>query len=275
MRSTFENCSRFGLVCNDIERASEIVLSDQVQDFINSQDFMGVTDKSWLIYDAGTVQGDMIVIGLTLRKLKPDGTPVYVRTFVKDSVLEEIIYTLNNEVLSSEGITIKPKPIYLKDDVDTAKPHPKAPTGVIGTWKVKVTRPMRRESPYITPKGRETDEQRNFMAIYNHNIPMPLGTMIGDKVKETDDMVYMKLHGDILNAVTPVCMMCGHPIKEEVSQYFGLGPLCGKHDYVNPFDTQEELDDAVLKYRINTLNKFVWEGWIKKEWIKELSNLNG
>ena len=70
----------------------------------------------------------------------------------------------------------------------------------------------------------------DFMAKWNNNKPMPLRVMVGEKIKETRGMVYMTLHGDILEERTLCCMKCGRPITNSVSQFFGLGPECGGHN---------------------------------------------
>lgn len=107
----------------------------------------------------------------------------------------------------------------------------------------------------------------DFMDRYNHGVPMPLRTMVGTVEKETPGMVYMKLHGDITSKRTMYCLCCGKPITNPVSQYFGMGPKCGGHNYVNPFYSQEELDAAVENYRTTVLQKITWEGWIIKSAI--------
>ncbi len=108
----------------------------------------------------------------------------------------------------------------------------------------------------------------DFMEKWNNNVPMPLRVMIGTKEKETRGMVYMKLHGDIYTRIIPVCMKCGKPLTNPVSQYFGVGPECGGHNYVNPFKTEKELMRAVAAYR-KKLQAITWEGWIVKSAIIE------
>ena len=108
----------------------------------------------------------------------------------------------------------------------------------------------------------------DFMEKWNNNVPMPLRTMVGKKIKETRGMVYMELHGDITEERTMHCMKCGKVLTNPVSQYFGIGPECGGHNYVNPFNSEEELKAAVEKYR-KTLNNITWEGWIIKSAIIE------
>lgn len=112
----------------------------------------------------------------------------------------------------------------------------------------------------------------DFMARWNNNNPMPLRVMVGEKVKETRGMVYMILHGDILEERTMCCMKCGRPITNNVSQFFGLGPECGGHNYVNPFESEAELKEAVESYR-RQLNEMVWEGWIIRSAIEEFEEV--
>lgn len=112
----------------------------------------------------------------------------------------------------------------------------------------------------------------DFMAKWNNNNPMPLRVMVGEKVKETRGMVYMILHGDILEERTMCCMKCGRPITNNVSQFFGLGPECGGHNYVNPFESDAELKEAVENYR-KQLNEMVWEGWIIRSAIEEFEEV--
>lgn len=115
---------------------------------------------------------------------------------------------------------------------------------------------------------RKATPEFDFMERWNNNQPMPLRTMIGEKVKETRGMVYMKLHGDIYAEKICTCMKCGRALTNPVSQYFGIGPECGGHNYVNPFDDAEQLKEAVADYR-KQLQSVTWEGWIIKSAITE------
>jgi hypothetical protein len=108
----------------------------------------------------------------------------------------------------------------------------------------------------------------DFMAKFNNDEPMPLRTMIGTVEKETRGMVYMNLHADITQERTLHCLKCGRPITNPVSQYFGMGPECGGHNYVNPFYSKEELQEAVASYR-EQLRNITWSGWIIKSAILE------
>ena len=133
---------------------------------------------------------------------------------------------------------------------------------VTGTYRITVKRYMTK------PASPEFD----FMEKWNNNNPMPLVTMVGEKLKETKGMVYMQLHGDITEKITQTCMCCGKPITNNVSKYFGMGPVCGGHNYTNPFDTEEELKDAVKEYR-KRLQNITWTGWIIKSAIVEETEL--
>ena len=97
--------------------------------------------------------------------------------------------------------------------------------------------------------------------------PMPYMRMAGFRLKETAKAVYMRCRGEIFTECTEVCMRCGRPITNPVSRYFGLGPVCGHHEYINPFASEFELQKAVNAYREETLHKTVWEGWIPKSQI--------
>ena len=118
---------------------------------------------------------------------------------------------------------------------------------------------------YMTKKA---SPEFDFMAKWNNDVPMPYRTMTGVKVKETRGMVYMKLHGDIWQERITTCMCCGKLLTNPVSQYFGIGPECGGHGYVNPFDDDEQLKEAVADMKKKLIN-VTWEGWIIKSAITE------
>ena len=126
---------------------------------------------------------------------------------------------------------------------------------------------------YMTKKSTPNFD---FMSKWNHNNPMPLRTMIGTVEKETKGMVYMNLHGDIISKSKEMqfCMRCGKPLTNPVSRFFGMGPECGGHNYINPFESDEELREAVETYRKNYLQNITWSGWIIKSAIEESEELN-
>lgn len=108
----------------------------------------------------------------------------------------------------------------------------------------------------------------DFMLKWNNDNPMPMRIMIGEKLQETRGMVKMNLHADILAEKTYTCMKCGRILTNPVSQFFGIGPECGGHNYTHPFDTDEELRNAVANYR-KELQKITWTGWVIKSAIEE------
>lgn len=110
--------------------------------------------------------------------------------------------------------------------------------------------------------------QFDFMAKWNNNNPMPLRTMTGKVLKETRGMVQMELHGDIWAQQICTCMKCGKKLTNPVSQYFGIGPECGGHNYVNPFNSEDELREAVQEYK-KKLQAITWTGWVIKSAILE------
>ena len=124
---------------------------------------------------------------------------------------------------------------------------------------------------YMTKKSTPSFD---FMKKWNEDIPMPMVTMVGVKVKETSGMVRMRLHVDITQPLTSKCMKCGRPITNKISQYFGMGPECGDHNYTNPFASEEELKEAVNSYR-EKLRNITWEGWIIKSAILDMEELDG
>lgn len=124
---------------------------------------------------------------------------------------------------------------------------------------------------YMT-RPTETDSDFDFMAKWNNNVPMPLRTMVGHVIKETPGMYKMELHGDIYAEKICRCMKCGKTLKNPVSQYFGIGPECGGHNYVNPFDSEEELQQAVAAYR-KQLQATTWTGWVIKSAITEMEEV--
>lgn len=118
---------------------------------------------------------------------------------------------------------------------------------------------------YMTKKA---EPGFDFMEKWNNNNPMPMRIMAGTVIQETRGMVKMKLHGTMYAEKMCTCMCCGKRLTNPVSQYFGVGPECGGHNYVSPFDTEEELKEAVSEYR-RKLQNITWEGWIIKSAITE------
>lgn len=173
------------------------------------------------------------------------------------------IHRFNNNISFEAG---KPFTITLSPVNTNIKPITTSPenglvarsTGSLqvgGTYCITV-------KPYMTEKASPTFD---FMAKWNNDIPMPLVTMTGEVEKETRGMVYMNLHGEAKS--THHCMACGRPLTNPISQLYGLGPECGGHFYINPFNTKEEYEEAVQEVRNKMIN-IKWSGWVIKSAIK-------
>ena len=186
------------------------------------------------------------------------------------SLLQDWKGTINIEV-DSEEITdvditrispsnFKDKPFHILLLPEQAKTANNAEIQGDSTMSQEVVITVKK---YMTQKSNPSFD---FMAKWNDDNPMPLRTMVGHKVKETPGMVYMELHGDILQEKTVSCMCCGRKLTNPVSQYFGIGPECGNHNYTSPFDTDEELRQAVNEYK-KQLQNTTWSGWIIKSAI--------
>lgn len=111
----------------------------------------------------------------------------------------------------------------------------------------------------------------DFQAKFNDNNPMPFRTMVGTVIKETRGMVYMDCHVEPME--TSTCMRCGRRLNHPVSMLYGIGPECGSHAYINPFNSEDELHAALDEVR-NTLRSITWKGWVIKTAIEEFNQTN-
>lgn len=116
---------------------------------------------------------------------------------------------------------------------------------------------------YMTEPATSTFD---FQDKWNNGKPMPFVTMIGAVEKEIRGMWYMSLHAEAEQ--TSTCIRCGRPLTNKISMLYGIGPECGSHCYINPFDTEEELNEHLeeVKQKIISIE---WEGWVIKSAIKE------
>lgn len=106
----------------------------------------------------------------------------------------------------------------------------------------------------------------DFQDKWNNGIPMPFVIMRGEVIKETRGMYYMDLHAEAEQ--TSVCLCCGRPLKNKISMLYGLGPECGNHAYINPFDTEEELNEHLEEVKLK-IREVKWSGWVIKSAIKK------
>ena len=123
---------------------------------------------------------------------------------------------------------------------------------------------------YMTKEG---TPDFDFMIKMNNNVPMPLRTMVGTILKETPGMYKMHLKADTTFEYLDCCMKCGKAITNDVSKYFGMGPECGNHNYINPFGSVEELKSAVSNYKREYLESIEWEGWVIKSAITSMEEM--
>lgn len=124
------------------------------------------------------------------------------------------------------------------------------------TYKIRVRQ-------YMTKPG---TPDFDFMTKWNKDIPMPFRMMVGKATKETRGMVFMELHAEAME--TDTCMRCGRRLTHPVSKLYGVGPECGSHAYINPFDTEEELYKHLDEVK-QSLRNITWSGWIVKTAIEE------
>lgn len=112
----------------------------------------------------------------------------------------------------------------------------------------------------------------DFMSQWNDNVPMPFRVMTGKVVKETRGMVMMDLHCEPFR--TDFCMRCGRPLTHPVSKLYGVGPECGGHAHINPFETEAQLKAAIGDVR-KKLAEVTWRGWIIKSAIEAAKEVSG
>lgn len=106
----------------------------------------------------------------------------------------------------------------------------------------------------------------DFQDKWNNGIPMPFVIMCGEVIKETRGMYYMDLHAE--TEQTSTCIRCGRPLTNKISMLYGIGPECGSHCYINPFDTEEELNEHLEEVK-SKIREVKWSGWVIKSAIKK------
>ena len=177
---------------------------------------------------------------------------------------DDIQTAISQFKVGSGEICIKLHPLTKKvQKLDSVNPQPIPVSANDGEIRITVKK-------YMTEKA---SPQFDFMEKWNGNNPMPYRTMVGRVIKETKGMAQMELHADIWAEKIYTCMCCGRPLTNPVSQYFGIGPECGGHNYVHPFNSDKELRDAVAAYR-KQLQSVTWSGWVIKSAIIEKEELN-
>lgn len=118
--------------------------------------------------------------------------------------------------------------------------------------------------------AQKSNRDFDFMYKWNNDIPMPFVRMTAKVIKQTRGMIYAECFGNIEK--TDICMKCGKPLTNPVSRLYGLGPECGQHAYINPFDTEYELKEHLEEVKIK-LRNVKWTGWIIKSAIKDCEDV--
>lgn len=130
---------------------------------------------------------------------------------------------------------------------------------------------MRNGRTYIVRvKKWMTEDKMDFNLSWNNGKGMPFRVMYGRVLKETRGMVYMDLR--VRRLRTDYCMKCGRPLTHPVSRLYGLGPECGGHYHINPFETKEQLEEAIERID-ETLGAIRWSGWIAKSGVEYASEV--
>ena len=181
----------------------------------------------------------------------------YLKGLNKPIIINEVLYNDVSEIKNISGdIVIK---INLKRASATSTTTNKVTeVETVDIFRIKVRQYMTK------PPVPEFD----FHTKWNNGIPMPFRIMTGKKIKETKGMIYMQLWAEMESEVMTHCMKCGRVLTNDVSKFFGIGPECGDHGYNNPFETKEELHQAVAEVK-KQLAEIRWEGWIIKSAIEE------
>lgn len=110
---------------------------------------------------------------------------------------------------------------------------------------------------------------RQFLTKSNPNYPsrkpVPMRTMFGYSTKETEKGIYMVLRGKPEPSTT--CLHCNRKLTHPVSLLYGIGPHCGEHFHISPYETEEELNQNIEELK-KTLADITWEGWLPKNHIE-------
>lgn len=120
---------------------------------------------------------------------------------------------------------------------------------------------------YMTKKG---NAEFDFHRRYNNDVPMPFRIMEGTVLEETRGMVKMSCL--VVPLQTSICSRCGRALTNPISMLYGIGPECGNHAYINPFSSEEELNEHLEEVRAK-LATITWTGWIIKSSIEKVKEV--
>ena len=170
------------------------------------------------------------------------------------------VESLIQSIANGERVSIEMKAVK----VQTEEARPQAQQRIMTANDMRVNHSyIIKVRQYMTkPSSPDFD----FQSKWNGDIPMPFRIMQGRVLKETRGMLMMECHAVPLK--TDVCMRCGRPLTHPVSRLYGIGPECGGHAHINPFDTEDELYAAIDSVK-QKLSEIKWRGWIIKSAIEE------
>lgn len=191
-------------------------------------------------------------------------------------MLESIIRAINRpmningedctdvEALIKSIETGEPVNIMLKAVVAKKEEHSQSQVRMLTANDMRVNRSyLIKVRQYMTKPASPDFE---FQAKWNGNVPMPFRVMQGRVLKETRGMLMMDCHAVPLE--TDACMRCGRPLSHPVSRLYGVGPECGGHAHINPFETEQELYAALDEVK-QKLSEIKWRGWVVKSAIEQ------
>lgn len=104
-----------------------------------------------------------------------------------------------------------------------------------------------------------------FNRDYNNNVPVPMRVMFGQILRETDKCYYVQVYGK--PEPTAHCLHCMRKLTHKVSQFYGLGPVCGKHYYITNI-TEENLEEHFEEIR-QKMKEITWRGLVPKHAVKK------
>lgn len=106
-----------------------------------------------------------------------------------------------------------------------------------------------------------TKEDSFFHKKSNNGIAIPMRVMFGTILRETPKAYYIEVYGKPEPGVR--CLHCLRKLTHKVSQYYGLGPICGKHYYITNI-TEENIEQHFEDIRIKMAD-IVWRGLVPKK----------
>ena len=118
-----------------------------------------------------------------------------------------------------------------------------------------------------------TNYDNTFFLSKLNESPMPYMYMVGRVLQETNKLVKMECRADMVVPKTTVCMRCGRPLSNPISQYLGIGPECGAREHLAYIENGGSIAQAQESMR-KELQNIKWTGWIIKSAIESQEKLD-